>query len=526
MRGGCVDTFTNQLTETRFSARRAFLTLVLSVVMMGHGAAAHAEDWQIAGYDPQHVKAGDMAAGGVTLNGTFSTYQEGRKVNLGKGNNVVADLSPHVIAWTQGQVRVLVPSGVAPGVHWIAVYAPGGELLAKGPETLVVIGTFDLATEQGGESKPQIKAGALKGLLKKKLAELEIKSIAGLPSHVCPDKTYNLSVTIVNHGDWPARFHLCSVGSIAGGCAIGQGPVHEIKGKSTMTLSMSLEPAAPFIESGKWHGKVFLGKVQSESADTMISVQGQGSPPAGSSDCNVGVSTSWTDAPGMSAGALFCDKNMDNHLVKLEVNTSPILCKGLKKKAIKGSTSTATDPGSDSFFDVYTSVNQARREAGSKGQEIPLTKPSLAVKSIAVHPTPLKAGTPVNLYITFENKGNKASAPDAQYKLACAVLKGGPECPVPSSTRGIGHGIEPGHSRSVTLMGAKPAAAGEYGVSVAVPPDQLGRPYSITLNVAPASKPVKPAATPPSPPSGERRQIQPKAEEGSSQEPRLRMVPR
>ena len=476
---------------------------MLAGILTGFGAAAHAEDWQIAGYDPQHVKAGDMAAGGVTLNGTFSVYREGRKVKLGKGNSVVADLTPHVIAWTQGQVRVLVPSGVAPGLHWLAVYSPGDELLAKGSETLIVTGTFDLATEPGGESKPQIKAGALKGLLKKKPAELEIKSIAGLPSQVCPEKSYSLSVTVMNHGDWPARFHLCSVGSLTGDCAAGQAPVHEIGGKSTRTLSMSLTPFAPFIENGKWHGKVFLGKVKTPSVDTQISIQGEGSPPADASDCNVGVSTSWTEAPGLRAGTLFCDKNMDNHLVKLDIDSSSVLCgKVLKKKTIP--------------------------------QRLEAMAPRLMVKSIAVHPAPLKAGTPVNLYITFENKGTKASGPDAQYKIACAVLKGGPECPAPSSTSQIGKGIEPGQSDSVTLMGAQPAVAGEYRVSVAVPPDQMGRPYSMTLKVAPASKPVKPVVAPPSQPSGEQRQMRPKTPSQSqsapsSQEgekPRLRIVPR
>mgnify|MGYP001611442097 CR=1 FL=1 len=463
---------------------------MLAGILAGYGAAAHAVDWQIAGYDPQHVKAGDMAAGGVTLNGNFSVYQEGRKVKLGKGNSVVADLTPHVIVWTQGQVRVLVPSGVAPGLHWLAVYSPGDELLAKGSETLIVTGTFDLATEPGGESNSQLKAGALKGLLTKKPAELEIKSIAGLPAQVCPEKSYSLSVTVMNHGDWPARFHLCSVGSLTGDCAAGQAPSHEIKGKSSKTLPMTLKPAAPFVENGKWHGKVFLGKVKTPSTDTKISIQGEGDPPAGASDCNVGVSTSWTEAPGLSAGTLFCDKNMDNHLVKIEVNSNPVLCKGLKKKGIGGSQATlgGTDTGSSSFFDVYMEIDSSKPGREADPMPLKVTAPKLGVSRIAVHPAPLKAGTPVNLDIAFENKGNKASATDAQYKLTCTVLKGGPECPVPSTIGTIGGGIEPGQSQSVTLMGAKPAAAGEYRVSVAVPPDQMGRPYSMTLKVAPVIK--------------------------------------
>jgi hypothetical protein len=122
-------------------------------------------------------------------------------------------------------------------------------------------------------------------------------------------------------------------------------------------------------------------------------------------------------------------------------------------------------------------------QADAKGVKV--TAPKLVVKSIAVHPSPLKAGTPVNLEIAFENKGARASGPDAKYKLTCTVLHGGPECPAPSRDRPIGKSIEPGQSDSVTLMGAKPAAAGEYRVSVAVPPEQMGRPFSITLKVAP-----------------------------------------
>ena len=148
-------------------------------------------------------------------------------------------------------------------------------------------------------------------------------------------------------------------------------------------------------------------------------------------------------------------------------------------------------------------------QADAKGVKV--TAPKLVVKSIAAHPAPLQAGTPVNLEIAFENKGAKASGPDAKYKLTCTVLHGGPECPAPSGDRPIGKSIEPGQSDSVTLMGAKPAAAGEYRVSVAVPPEQMGRPYSITLKVAPVItgprvqppdqrpqiRPGHPAATPP-----------------------------
>ena len=165
-------------------------------------------------------------------------------------------------------------------------------------------------------------------------------------------------------------------------------------------------------------------------------------------------------------------------------------------------------------------VGQAQ-VAEADPKTLKVTAPKLGVSRIAVHPAPLKAGTPVNLDIAFENKGNKASAPDAQYKLTCAVVQGGPECPVPSGDRAIGKGIEPGQTGSVILLGAKPAAAGEYRVSVAVPPDQLGRPYSITLNVAPVI--TGPKVQPPD----QRPQIRPAApSQLKSDDGKPRLVPR
>lgn len=162
-------------------------------------------------------------------------------------------------------------------------------------------------------------------------------------------------------------------------------------------------------------------------------------------------------------------------------------------------------------------------QPGIQGDARPqmLMAPRLQVKSVAVHPVPLKAGTPVNLEIAFENKGGKASAPEAKYRLACTVLSGGPECPVPSGDRAIGKGIEPGQTGSAVLLGAKPAEAGEYRVSVAVPPDQPGRPHSITLKVpSPARKTVVPPGQPPF----QRPQTPPVSPPPDNQKPDLRKL--
>ncbi len=170
---------------------------------------------------------------------------------------------------------------------------------------------------------------------------------------------------------------------------------------------------------------------------------------------------------------------------------------------------------------VGTPAGKPAAQADPKALKV--MSPDLSVKSIAVHPVPLKAGTSVNIEIAFENKGNKASAPDAKYKLTCAVLQGGPECPVPSGDRTIGKGIDPGQTGSVILLGAQPAVAGEYRVSVAVPPDQMGRPYSVTLKVAPVitgprtQPPDKPPQVRPTPSS------QPPPDDSK---PKPRLVPR
>ncbi len=108
----------------------------------------------------------------------------------------------------------------------------------------------------------------------------------------------------------------------------------------------------------------------------------------------------------------------------------------------------------------------------------------IVVDTISVHPTPLKEGTPVNLEINFKNNGSVASYAAARYQLTCTVVQGSNDCPVPSRTAAIGEAIEPGQTASVILMGAKPASAGQYRVSVSPLPASPGRSFSVTLNVA------------------------------------------
>lgn len=121
---------------------------------------------------------------------------------------------------------------------------------------------------------------------------------------------------------------------------------------------------------------------------------------------------------------------------------------------------------------------------------IPLRKPDIIVDSFAYMPAPLKEGNNIDMFITFKNKGLGKSPGTSKYTISCLVLSGGgadKNCPVPSVERTFGKDILPGESLSVSLLGATPAKAGSYKITIGIP-GQKTRPYSITLNVAPKLK--------------------------------------
>lgn len=206
--------------------------------------------------------------------------------------------------------------------------------------------------------KPQLMTKGGKKSLSLKFPELAIKGVSGLPAQICPNQSYRVKVTVVNQGALPAEFHLCGVGSQTNQCDAGQPKIHKIDGKMTKTLSMFLNPSRQYIEDGKWHGKIFLGKVRSQSLETGVTEGAGGSQSTGSSGnqtpadkiadlldqggdnpspapsaCNVVVSTSWKPGGvGLSAGSLFCDNNMDNHLLALEIDSSAAFCNPIQIK--------------------------------------------------------------------------------------------------------------------------------------------------------------------------------------------------
>ncbi len=132
----------------------------------------------------------------------------------------------------------------------------------------------------------------------------------------------------------------------------------------------------------------------------------------------------------------------------------------------------------------------------SKHHKIIIKKmtPKIVVKSFAYSPAPLQEGKPVNIHITFENKGLGKCESGAKYKIKCDIIEGGgslKKCPVPSSEMTFGKEILPGKTHSVSLFGATPAEAGKYKLSILFPGTTVrGRPYSIILDVAkkPGSK--------------------------------------
>jgi len=210
----------------------------------------------------------------------------------------------------------------APGLHDDSDH-PFEILPEKQPVNIVEMGD--------GGSPPKLSPKSLAFIKSLQLPELEIKGLSRLPDKVCPGETHPVVATITNNGELSGRFHLCTVGSSQGGCAMGGGAVLEIPGHSTRSLPLVLAPMAPYVEDGFWHGKIFLGKVASATNpyDKGLVDKTDGSPPTEPPQpgpCNIGVSTSWTDNPGLAAGALFCDKNMDNHLRILEIPSGPEHC--------------------------------------------------------------------------------------------------------------------------------------------------------------------------------------------------------
>lgn len=112
--------------------------------------------------------------------------------------------------------------------------------------------------------------------------------------------------------------------------------------------------------------------------------------------------------------------------------------------------------------------------------KIAVAQASVAVESVGFKPAPLNAGRPVDVILTFKNNGFAASDPVLTYTLTCTVQSGGPDCPIPATTRPFGSAIDPGKILSTTLAGATAASAGDYELSVAIG-NGRGRPFAFTV---------------------------------------------
>ena len=135
---------------------------------------------------------------------------------------------------------------------------------------------------------------------------------------------------------------------------------------------------------------------------------------------------------------------------------------------------------------VKVTLNKLQIKQINKAVVPTIKKPGIVVKSFAYSPAPLKEGAHINMYIIFENKGLGKSSSNAKYQIKCDIISGGgplKKCPVPSTEMTFGKEILPGKTHSVNLLGAIPAEAGQYKISIIIPGTR-GRPYSQVLKVA------------------------------------------
>lgn len=132
------------------------------------------------------------------------------------------------------------------------------------------------------------------------------------------------------------------------------------------------------------------------------------------------------------------------------------------------------------------------QHAGDPVAKPNVRKPHIVVESFAYMPAPLKAGANVDTSIIFKNKGLASSHKDAKFRITCTVLSGGgpnQTCPVPVGDKKLGKAIPPNKTHTYTSLGATPALAGKYKITVSFPgQSSRGRPFSLTINVAPKYK--------------------------------------
>lgn len=113
------------------------------------------------------------------------------------------------------------------------------------------------------------------------------------------------------------------------------------------------------------------------------------------------------------------------------------------------------------------------------------------MEGITYTPSPLTAGSAVDLIITFKNNGQADSSAPLNYSVSCTVKSGGPACLVPSSTRSINASIPAGKTYTITLAGSNPAVIGKYEVTVKPEGGTADSSKTITIDVGLKIKPTK-----------------------------------
>jgi hypothetical protein len=120
-----------------------------------------------------------------------------------------------------------------------------------------------------------------------------------------------------------------------------------------------------------------------------------------------------------------------------------------------------------------------------------LKQAAVVVEGITYTPLPAIAGSPVDLLVTFRNKGQTDSSAPLKYSVSCTVKSGGPACLVPSSTRSINASIPAGKTYTITLAGSNPAVIGKYEVTIKPEDGSADSGKTITIDVGLKIKPTK-----------------------------------
>ncbi len=119
------------MVNTASSFRVVLVLLALGVFIGASEAKARA----ITGYSPSPVVAGNR----VTINGSDLREREDRTIRYGSPGASRAEGSALLIhSWSSTAIVVTIPADIEPGTYWLATCRENGNVLTRGPATLVV----------------------------------------------------------------------------------------------------------------------------------------------------------------------------------------------------------------------------------------------------------------------------------------------------------------------------------------------------------------------------------------------------